>query len=59
MFSIALALALSLLMAYAFAFINGVHDTANAIATTVATRALSPRTDANLIGGVFIDACLA
>ena len=43
MFSIAFALALSLLMAYAFAFINGVHDTANAIATTVATRALSPR----------------
>jgi len=44
MFSIAFALIISLLMAFAFAFINGVHDTANSIATTVATRALPPRT---------------
>lgn len=29
--------------AFAFEFINGFHDTANAIATTVYTRALSPR----------------
>ncbi|MBP3966268.1 MULTISPECIES: inorganic phosphate transporter [Paenibacillus] len=30
-------------LALAFDFINGFHDTANAIATTVSTRALSPR----------------
>ena len=29
-------------LALAFDFINGFHDTANAIATSVATRALSP-----------------
>ncbi|MGD8190146.1 anion permease [Brevibacillus ginsengisoli] len=32
------------LMALSFDFINGFHDTANAIATSVSTRALSPRT---------------
>ncbi|WP_303131699.1 inorganic phosphate transporter [uncultured Olsenella sp.] len=32
-----------LVIAFAFEFINGFHDTANAIATTVYTRALSPR----------------
>lgn len=32
-----------LLAAFTFEFINGFHDTANAIATTVYTRALSPR----------------
>lgn len=31
-------------LALAFDFINGFHDTANAIATSVATRALSPQT---------------
>ena len=31
-------------LAIAFDYINGFHDTANAIATSVATRALSPRT---------------
>ncbi|WCK55902.1 inorganic phosphate transporter [Aneurinibacillus sp. Ricciae_BoGa-3] len=30
-------------LAFAFDFINGFHDTANAIATSVSTRALSPR----------------
>lgn len=30
-------------LALAFDFINGFHDTANAIATSVATRALSPQ----------------
>ena len=30
------------LVALAFEFINGFHDTANAIATSVATRVLSP-----------------
>lgn len=34
---------LVVLLALAFDFINGFHDTANAIATSVATRALSPR----------------
>lgn len=32
-----------LVCAFAFEFINGFHDTANAIATTVYTRALPPR----------------
>lgn len=32
-----------LISAFAFEFINGFHDTANAIATTVYTRALSPK----------------
>ncbi len=36
-------LGLVLVMAAAFDFINGFHDTANAIATVVATRVLSPR----------------
>ncbi len=30
-------------LALAFDFINGFHDTANAIATSVSTRALTPR----------------
>ena len=30
-------------LAIAFDYINGFHDTANAIATSVSTRALSPR----------------
>ncbi|MFJ8263634.1 anion permease [Rummeliibacillus sp. NPDC094406] len=34
---------LVVIFALAFDFINGFHDTANAIATTVSTRALSPR----------------
>ena len=34
---------LVILLALAFDFINGFHDTANAIATCVATRALSPK----------------
>src|SRR5664279_4048192 len=45
-----------LLAALAFEYINGFHDTANAIATVVSTKVLSPRqaillaTVANLIG---------
>src|SRR6187455_1929494 len=45
-----------LLVALAFEYINGFHDTANAIATVVSTKVLSPRqaillaTVANLIG---------
>jgi PiT family inorganic phosphate transporter len=37
------ALVVVILLAVAFDYINGFHDTANAIATSVATRALSPR----------------
>jgi inorganic phosphate transporter, PiT family len=36
-------LALVLVFAFAFDYTNGFHDTANAIATSVSTRALSPR----------------
>ena len=36
-------LVLVVLLAVAFDYVNGFHDTANAIATSVATRALSPR----------------
>ena len=36
-------LVLVVLLAIAFDYVNGFHDTANAIATSVATRALSPR----------------
>ena len=35
---------LVVVFALAFDFINGFHDTANAIATSVSTRALKPRT---------------
>ena len=44
-------LAVIVLMALAFDFINGFHDTANAIATSVATRALTP-VQAVLMAGV-------
>lgn len=37
-------LAIVVFLALAFDFINGFHDTANAIATSVSTRALPPRT---------------
>ncbi len=37
------ALVVVIVLAVAFDYINGFHDTANAIATSVATRALSPR----------------
>lgn len=49
---------LVVLIALSFDFINGFHDTANAIATSVSTRALSPRTAVvlasifNLIGAL-------
>ncbi len=45
-------LILVVLMALSFDFINGFHDTANAIATSVSTRALSPRS-AILLASVF------
>ena len=37
------AIGLVIVLALAFEFINGFHDTANAIATCIATRSLSPR----------------
>ena len=37
------ALVVVIVLAVAFDYINGFHDTANAIATSVATRALQPR----------------
>ena len=37
------AISLVIVLALAFDFINGFHDTANAIATCIATRSLSPR----------------
>src|SRR4029078_11275751 len=36
-------LAVTIVVALAFDFTNGFHDTANAVATSVSTRALSPR----------------
>jgi len=39
---LALGLALALFFALAFEFINGFHDTANAVATVIYTRTLSP-----------------
>jgi len=43
MLSMSLLLALVVICALAFDYINGFHDTANAIATVVSTRVLSPR----------------
>jgi PiT family inorganic phosphate transporter len=37
------SLLLVILLAIAFDFLNGFHDAANAIATSVSTRVLSPR----------------
>jgi PiT family inorganic phosphate transporter len=36
-------ISLTVILALSFDFINGFHDTANAIATAVSTKALSPR----------------
>ena len=38
-----IVLALVIITGLAFDFTNGFHDTANAMATSIATRALSPR----------------
>ncbi len=43
MLSVSLLLVLVVVCALAFDYINGFHDTANAIATVVSTRVLSPR----------------
>jgi PiT family inorganic phosphate transporter len=42
--ALTLSLVIVIALAVVFDYINGFHDTANAIATSVATRALSPRT---------------
>jgi PiT family inorganic phosphate transporter len=42
--AVTFSLILVIVLAVVFDYINGFHDTANAIATSVATRALSPRT---------------
>src|ERR687886_1254212 len=44
------ALALIIVLGLAFDFINGFHDTANAIATSVATRVLSPAQAVTMAG---------
>lgn len=51
MFSIA-AVVIVILLALTFDYINGFHDTANAIATSVSTKALSPR------AAIVVAACL-
>ena len=56
MFEVPLLLVLIVVMALIFDFTNGAHDCANAIATVVSTKVLSPRTavlmaaSLNLIG---------
>ncbi len=45
-------LVLVIVVALAFDFTNGFHDTANAMATSIATRALSPRTAVALSGAL-------
>ena len=47
-----LLLVLAMLLALGFEFVNGFHDTANAVATVIYTRALSP-TKAVLMSGFF------
>ena len=54
---------LVVIFALAFDFINGFHDTANAIATSVSTRALTPRVAVlmaaimNFVGAINIRWC--
>jgi low-affinity inorganic phosphate transporter len=50
--SIGLGLALALFLVLAFEFINGFHDTANAVATVIYTRAMSPYR-AVILSGIF------
>jgi inorganic phosphate transporter, PiT family len=56
---LSMALFLVIFLALAFDYINGFHDTANAIATSISTRALSPRTaiwmsaGLNFLGALF------
>ncbi len=57
-------LVITIVVALAFDFTNGFHDTANAVATTVSTRALSPRKAVFVaavanFAGVFVTAAVA
>jgi phosphate/sulfate permease len=52
MHSLTLLLILVVVFTLLFAYINGFHDTANAIATVVSTRVLSPR------NAIIMAACL-
>lgn len=59
MTSLAMMLVIVVFLALAFDYINGFHDTANAIATSVSTRALTPKravmlaSSLNLIGALY------
>ena len=53
-----LVLGLIVVLGLSFDFINGFHDTANAIATSVATRVLSPSRSVLMAGVLnFVGAC--
>ena len=48
-------LLLVIIFALVFDFINGFHDTSNAIATPVSTRAISPKVA--ILGSAFLNFC--
>ena len=50
---------LVIILALIFDFINGFHDTANAIATSVSTRALNPNHAIMMAAGLNLCACSA
>src|SRR5574340_1234635 len=57
-------LVIVVVVALAFDFTNGFHDTANAVATSVSTRALSPRLAVSIaavanLGGAFVTTAVA
>ena len=57
-------LAITIVVALAFDFTNGFHDTANAVATSVSTRALSPRLAVGIaavanLAGAFVTTAVA
>lgn len=54
-----IVIVLVVLLALAFDFINGFHDTANAIATSVSTKALSPKAAVLLASGMNFVGALA
>jgi PiT family inorganic phosphate transporter len=62
--SATVVLALALFAAFAFEFVNGFHDTANAVATVIYTKTLDPRAAVALSGvcnflGLIVNASLA
>src|SRR6266581_1815686 len=54
-----LLLGLIIVFGLAFEFVNGFHDAANAIATIVATRVLSPRAAVLMAGGLNLAGALS